>query len=61
MLAPTAVNQQKFSFENVGVKDGHHQVRAKKGFSMIGYAKMDLGIAKYHLEIGAGKENFKWI
>ena len=61
LLAPTAVNQQKFSFEYVGVKDGHHQVRAKKGFSMIGYTKMDLGIAKYHFEIGAGKDNFIWV
>jgi nitroreductase len=61
LLAPTAVNQQKFSFEYVGMKDGHHQVRAKKGFSMIGYAKTDLGIAKYHFEVGAGKENFEWI
>ena len=61
LLAPTAVNQQKFSFEYVGMKDGHHQVRGKKGFSMIGYAKMDLGIAKYHFEVGAGKENFEWI
>ena len=61
LLAPTAVNQQKFSFEHVGVKNNRHQIRAKKGFSMIGYTKMDLGIAKYHFEIGAGKENFKWI
>ena len=61
LLAPTAVNQQKFSFEYVGMKDGHHQVRAKKGFSMIGYAKTDLGIVKYHFEVGAGKENFEWI
>ena len=61
LLAPTAVNQQKFSFEYVGVKDGRHQVRAKKGFSMIGYTKMDLGIAKYHFEIGAGKVNFDWV
>ena len=51
----------KFSFEYVGVKDGRHQVRAKKGFSMIGYTKMDLGIAKYHFEIGAGKVNFDWV
>ena len=48
LLAPTAVNQQKFSFEYVGIKDGRHQVCAKKGFSMIGYTKIDLGIAKYH-------------
>ena len=34
---------------------------AKKGFSMIGYTKMDLGIAKYHFEIGAGKEHFEWV
>ena len=60
LLAPTAVNQQKFSFEYVGIKDGRHQVRAKKGFSMIGYTKMDLGIAKCHFEIGAGKDNFEW-
>ena len=61
LLAPTAVNQQKFSFEYVGVKDGRHQVSVKKGFSMIGYTKMDLGIAKYHFEIGAGKDNFIWV
>ena len=60
LLAPTAVNQQKFSFEYVGMKNNRHQVRAKKGFSMIGYTKMDLGIAKYHFEVGAGKENFEW-
>ena len=61
LLAPTAVNQQKFSFEYLGMKDGCHQVRANKGFSMIGYTQMDLGIAKYHFEIGAGKENFDWV
>ena len=61
LLAPTAVNQQKFSFEHVGVKNNRHQIRAKKGFSMIGYTKMDLGIAKYHFEIGAGEVNFDWV
>ncbi len=61
LLAPTAVNQQKFSFEYLGMKDNRHQVRAKKGFSLIGYTRMDLGIAKYHFEIGAGKENFDWV
>ena len=61
LLAPTAVNQQKFTFEHVGVKNNCHQIRAKKGFSMIGYTKMDLGIAKYHFEIGAGKVNFEWV
>ena len=52
LLAPTAVNQQKFSFEYVGMSNNRHQVRAKKGFSMIGYTQMDLGIAKYHFEVG---------
>ncbi len=61
LLAPTAVNQQKFSFEYIGNVDGRPQVRAKKGFSLIGYTHMDLGIAKYHFEIGAGKENFQWV
>ncbi|MEE1080440.1 MAG: nitroreductase family protein [Bacteroidales bacterium] len=61
LLAPTAVNQQKFSFEHVGVKNNCHQIRAKKGFSMIGYTKIDLGIAKYHFEIGAGEVNFEWV
>ena len=61
LLAPTAVNQQKFSFEYVGEKNNCHQIRAKKGFSMIGYAKMDLGIAKYHFEIGADNTNFDWV
>ena len=61
LLAPTAVNQQKFSYEHVGVKNNCHLIRAKKGFSMIGYTKMDLGIAKYHFEIGAGEVNFEWV
>ena len=60
LLAPTAVNQQKFSFELDGRKNGRPQVIAKKGFSMIGYAQLDLGIVKYHFEVGAGKENFEW-
>ena len=61
LLAPTAVNQQKFSFEYVGMNNNRHQVRANKGFSMIGYTQMDLGIAKYHFELGAGTDNFDWV
>ncbi|MBO7117849.1 MAG: nitroreductase [Bacteroidales bacterium] len=62
LLAPTAVNQQKFYFEYLGKKDGGNvpKVSAKPTFSMIGYAKMDLGIAKCHFEVAAGKENFEW-
>ena len=61
LLPPTAVNQQKFSFEYVGMNNNRHQVRASKGFSMIGYTQMDLGIAKYHFELGAGTDNFDWV
>lgn len=61
LLAPTAVNQQKFFFEYLGMNGARHQVQAKKGFSMIGYTQIDLGIAKYHFEVGAGKENFDWV
>jgi hypothetical protein len=61
-LAPTAVNQQKFRLEYLGLQDGSRlpKVQAKPLFSMVGYSKMDLGIVKYHFEIGAGKENFAW-
>ena len=62
LLAPTAVNQQKFFFELIlGKKEGKMKVKASTSFSMLGYTKMDLGIAKYHFEIGAGKENFEWV
>lgn len=57
-LCPTAVNQQKYHFTHIN-KDGIDYVRADKGHSMIGYTEVDLGIAMYHFEAGAGKENFK--
>lgn len=54
LLAPTAVNQQKFLFTLE--EDG--RVSAQPGHAF--YAKMDLGIAKYHFEVGAGRENVQW-
>ena len=56
LLAPTAVNQQKFEFELVD----DHTVAARSRFTLIGYGKMDLGIVKYHFEVAAGKESFAW-
>ena len=53
LLALTAVNQQKFSFTRSG-----RTVRARTKLTF--YGRMDLGIAKYHFELGAGKENFDW-
>ena len=68
LLAPTAVNQQRFEFELVN--DSSNQairhssnlptVAARARFTLVGYGKMDLGIAKYHFEVAAGKENFTW-
>ena len=57
MLAPTAVNQQKFKFI---LHDGN-KVAAKTSFSMAGYTNIDLGIVKYHFELGAGKDRFDWV
>ncbi len=54
LLAPTAINQQKFYFEF----REHNIVEPSRLFSMVGYTLMDLGIAKLHFEIGAGKDNF---
>ena len=56
LLAPTAVNQQKFKF----ILHEGSKVETKTGFSMAGYTNIDLGIVKCHFEIGAGKENFEW-
>lgn len=57
MLAPTAVNQQKFKFI---LHDGN-KVEAKTLFSMAGYTNIDLAIVKYHFEVGAGKDKFEWV
>ena len=63
LLAPTAVNQQKFFIEYLGFRDFSKlpKVTARHLFSMVGYSKIDLGIVKYHFELGAGKDNFEWV
>lgn len=53
LLASTAMNQQKFEFTRNG---SAVSARSTGGF----YSKVDLGIVKYHFEIGAGTENFQW-
>ena len=54
LLAPTATNQQKFLLTLSG-----DRVKAEStgGF----YARVDLGIVKYHFEMGAGQDHFTWI
>lgn len=49
LLAPTAMNQQKFYF--MYAQDSV-MADTKRG----PYARVDLGIAKYHFEIGAGRK-----
>lgn len=60
LLAPTAINQQKFYFEYVAPSSEGDEptVIAKKGSSLVGYTAMDLGIAKYHFEVGSDKNPF---
>lgn len=53
LLAPTAMNQQKFLFTLEG---NRVSAQATGGF----YSKIDLGIVKYHFEVGAGKERVQW-
>lgn len=47
MLAPMAMNQQKFKFI---LNDGRVEAVATGGF----YSKIDLGIVKYHFEAVTG-------
>ena len=57
VLAPTAMNMQKFEFELLS--DG--RVAARTRFALVStYLKIDLGIVKCHFELGAGKENVRW-
>lgn len=58
--APTAVNQQKFFFTYTKENEVE-KVKAERKFSIIGYTRIDLGIAKCHFEIGAGNQKFEWI
>jgi len=52
-LASTALNHQKFQI----LLDGN-TVTAKPGFGAS--TKIDLGIVKYHFELGAGNSNSTW-
>lgn len=54
LLAPTAINQQKFTFE---LTDDENVIAAAK----VGpFSKVDLGIVKCHFEIGSGKDDTIW-
>lgn len=53
LLAPTALNKQAF---HVTGKGSQVKITCDNGV----FTGADLGLAKYHFELGAGKENFQW-
>lgn len=61
-LAPTAVNQQKFYFRYIAPKNVGEKatVKAERKFSIIGYTRIDLGIACFNFQLAAGADNFVW-
>lgn len=54
LLAPTALNQQKFTF----VLHPGNVVEAKRGRGF--YTRTDLGIVMCHFQLAAGADNFTW-
>lgn len=53
LLAPTALNKQDF------MVTGHNN-KVKIECSKSIFAEANLGLVKYHFELGAGKNNFMW-
>jgi len=51
LLAPTALNRQAFKIEG-------HSNKVKITYAKGAFSGLDLGIIKYHFEVGAGRENF---
>ncbi len=54
MLAPSAMNRQDFHFALLP----NNTVKATA--RPAPFAGLDLGIAKFHFELGAGTDNFRW-
>ena len=55
LLAPTAINQQKFYI----ARDGNKVSISVRGIGTN--TRIDLGIVRCHFELGAGKDNFSWV
>ena len=53
LCAPTALNKQPYMVKGIG-----NQVKITAGEGH--FSGIDLGIGKYHFELGAGRENFQW-
>lgn len=54
LMAPTAINQQKFKFI---YNNGKVEAKAGRGPCTL----IDLGIVKYHFEVGSGKDYSVWL
>ncbi|MBR5315408.1 MAG: nitroreductase [Firmicutes bacterium] len=62
LLAPTAVNQQKFKLTLMEGTAGNLTKSKVIAEALKGpCSKIDLGIVKYHFELGAGAETFDWV
>lgn len=53
LLAPTALNKQAFTIKG---KENKVKMTCDNGI----FTGADLGLAKYHFELGAGTDNFEW-
>lgn len=65
LLAPTALNRQAFTIRGSGTREGS-SAREGSGARVFmtcdngAFSGVDLGIGKYHFELGAGRERFAW-
>lgn len=60
LLAPTAMNQQKFFFELTGEQNAEGKPIVRATFQKAHFSEVDFGIAKYHFEVAAGTDSFAW-
>lgn len=60
LLAPTAINQQKFLFELLDQTDANGKPLVRLSAQSGPNALVDLGIVRLHFEIGAGEDQFAW-
>ena len=60
LLAPTAINQQKFHLTLTDQKDSEGRLIVELERKRGPYSRVDAGIVRYHFEVAAGKDNFAW-
>lgn len=60
LLAPTAMNQQRFRFDLQGTDNQRIALVRANALPTISCGKVDLGIAKLHFELGANAVSNRW-